>query len=128
MQAPFPTLTITHVYYRAFGSDDHFTVPDRIYGSGADRVQTIEEALEVVFRQCNHVDGTELISESHYRALRLRSMSVGDHVRIRGLHFDKTYICEPCGWRETNLSVALNARLPEPETSREAAEQERYGV
>jgi hypothetical protein len=112
MQAtPFPALVITHVYYRAFDCDSEFSVPNRIYGFGPERVQTIEEALEVVFRQCNHVDGTELISQPEYRALRLRSMSVGDQVHIRGLGFNRTYVCEGCGWRETKLSAAINARF-----------------
>lgn len=47
--------------------------------------------LERVFRETNHVDGTEWIANK-----KLRSMMIGDVVIID----DKYYLCEMVGWRE----------------------------
>lgn len=54
-----------------------------------------QEVLEHIFRQCNAVDGTEWISQPEQRALKLRSMSVGDLVV---LPTRRLYLCKPQGW------------------------------
>lgn len=97
----FPSLVITVVTYSAYEKDPiKFTVPNSIYGFGAERTQSTDEALEIVFRQLNHVDGKELISEPQYKGLR--SMSVGDTVRFSGPSgWVKTFVCEGSGWKET---------------------------
>jgi hypothetical protein len=52
--------------------------------------------LEVVFRQMNAVDGTELCCK-----LRVRSMSVGDvAVDAAGV----AHLCCSCGWAETSFA------------------------
>jgi hypothetical protein len=98
---PFPTLVITCVNYVAFGENRQVIVPHRIYGYGKDRVPTVLDALEVLFRQLNHVDGSELISEPEFKEdhPRLRSMSVGDRVTFRGPGgWLREFVCEGCGW------------------------------
>ena len=76
-----------NVTYKAFRSNDVFEFPSDLIPSGI----TLLDTLEVVFRQCNHVDGTEWISGK-----RLRSMSVDDEVTIDG----DTYICAGMGWQK----------------------------
>jgi hypothetical protein len=107
----FPNLVITNVRYlgNSFEGSRSFVVPHRIYGTGAERVATVEEALEVLFRQLNHVDGNELISEPDFCAAnpRLRSMSVGDTVTLRGPGgWRKDFVCEGCGWAEVSREEA----------------------
>ena len=74
-----------NVAYKAFRSNDTFEFPSDIIPSGT----TLLDALEVVFRECNHVDGSEWIAGK-----RLRSMSVEDEVTIDG----NTFICANMGW------------------------------
>lgn len=66
------------VQYRAFGSDIAFEFtanPNALLGVPVERV------LEWIFRECNHVDDSEWISQDPVaRKLGLRSMSVGDEV------------------------------------------------
>jgi hypothetical protein len=107
----FPNLVITNVRYLAgYGEAARsFVVPHRVYGTGADRPATFEEALEVLFRQLNVVDGNELISSPEFQAdnPRLRSMSVGDLVTFRapgGVR--KDYVCEGLGWKEISAEEA----------------------
>jgi hypothetical protein len=76
-----------NVAYKAFRSNDVFEFPSDLIPSGMD----VMNALEVVFRQCNHVDGTEWISGK-----RLRSMSVDDEVTVDGT----TYVCAGFGWEK----------------------------
>ena len=61
-------------------------IPNGVYKS--------EDLLEIIYRQCNHVDGTEWISNK-----KLRSMSCGDLVVIQ-FDDDQTVIwnCAGCGW------------------------------
>jgi hypothetical protein len=76
-----------NVAYKAFRSTDTFEFPSELIPSGTD----VLDALEVVFRQCNHVDGSEWISGK-----RLRSMSVDDEVTIDS----ETYVCAGFGWEK----------------------------
>ena len=65
--------------------------------------------MEVIFRQLNHVDGTELISQPEFRQGRnfLRSMSVGDVVTFRSIGgWRKDYVCEGIGWTEVSREDA----------------------
>lgn len=73
MNTLFPKLVITEIHYLGDSFEDSrwFNVPNRIYTHGGDRVQTVEDALEVVFRQLNAVDGNELISEPEFRQTTL---------------------------------------------------------
>lgn len=66
---------IVLVHYKAFGSNQMFNFncePDNSV-SLSDFCES--DLLEFIFRQCNHVDGTEWIANKN-----LRSMSVGDEV------------------------------------------------
>jgi hypothetical protein len=149
LEETFPDLVITNVTYCGYwnrdGQPKEFLVPHRVYGRGEDRAKTVGDALEILFRQLNHVDGSELISEEQFKGYR--SMSVGDEVRFRGLYkiddtvsrFDKTYRCEGMGWSEVTKAkeeasyrkaarASVEGDLPEPETSREADEMDRYGI
>jgi hypothetical protein len=76
-----------NVAYKAFRSTDVFEFPSDLIPNGMD----VMDALEVVFRQCNHVDGSEWISGK-----RLRSMSVDDEVTVDG----NTYVCAGFGWEK----------------------------
>jgi hypothetical protein len=102
----FPSLVITTVHYlrnSQYAGDQSVTciVPNRIYrpdGPDGERAADIETALELVFRQCNHVDGTELLSEPEYEGLR--SLSVGDVVSFRAIGWHRIFVCEGAGWTE----------------------------
>lgn len=59
-----------------------------------------EQCLDTIFRQCNHVDGTEWAAHC---GLKLRSLSCGDVVCVDGRYF----ICESFGWYEVPQEVAL---------------------
>jgi hypothetical protein len=76
-----------NVTYKAFRCNDAFEFPGDLIPDGMD----VMDALEVVFRQCNHVDGTEWISGSGRR-----SMCVDDEVTIDGT----TYVCAGFGWEK----------------------------
>lgn len=103
LMEPFPSLVLTTVQYAAFGDRRSFIIPSRIYGHGVERVATVEQALELLFRQLNHVDGTELISQPEFMEAypRLRSMCVDDIVTFRGpCGWQRTFVCEGMGWKE----------------------------
>jgi hypothetical protein len=107
----FPSLVITNVRYlsNSFEGSRSFVVPGKIYGSGPDRVTSFGDALEVLFRELNVVDGNELISDPEFRSLnpQLRSMSVGDVVTFRGPGgLRKDYVCEGMGWAEVTRDEA----------------------
>lgn len=75
------------VAYKAFRSTDVFNFPSELIPAGLE----VKDALEVVYRECNHVDGTEWIEGK-----KLRSMSVGDEVTVDGVK----YVCAGCGWEK----------------------------
>ena len=50
-------------------------------------------ALDEVFRQFNHVDGTEFVAK-----LPIRSFSVGDSVFFPDS--GNRFLCEPIGWKK----------------------------
>lgn len=58
---------------------------------GWDEYKTPTEILEYIFRQCNHVDGSEWIQNKG-----LRSFSVGDMVVLNG----QIWVCCGAGWKE----------------------------
>jgi hypothetical protein len=84
------------VHLLAFGSNTlfAFTGEDKLrQGVGlSDLAET--DLLEFVFRQCNHVDGSEWIE-----GRPLRSLSVGDVVIVirKGSEVSR-YRCDGCGW------------------------------
>lgn len=59
------------------------------------KMAELEDAqfLEVLFRELNHVDGTEWIADKP-----LRSLSVGDVVRLQDARGARTYHCDWVGW------------------------------
>jgi hypothetical protein len=124
---PFPGLVITTVEYLHTPEFEEkpvrYLLPNALYGHGEDRVKTCEDALEVIFRQCNHVDGTEWISQPEFRKdysefPNIRSFSVGDCVTFRGIGgFRKYYVCEGCGFAE--ISQDDNAWLVKHVTFRD---------
>ncbi len=67
----------------------------------AEDTMKVEPVLELIFRQCNCVDGTEWISTQ--KELKLRSMSVGDMVLLKynGFHSMVTqlWVCCMTGWK-----------------------------
>lgn len=60
---------------------------------GVDAVTAPDAILGIVWRQFNHVDGSEYVAE-----LGVRSMMVGDDVEIDGV----AYRCLPCGWQRVD--------------------------
>lgn len=110
---PLPGLLITNVEYLQSEYDPEqvrYLLPNSLFGIGENRIKTVEEALEIIFRQCNHVDGSELISSEAFRASypgSIRSLSVGDVVSFRGIGgFRKIYVCEGTGWAEITSKEA----------------------
>lgn len=91
------------VHYNAFDSNQVFEFPVEL---GCDTMRAREEDLEVIFRQCNVVDGTEwIVAESRRRIARkekgLRSMSVGDVVTfVLNDGSWESYMCAGCGWEK----------------------------
>lgn len=68
---------------------------------------TVEDLLEVLFRQLNRVDGSELISRNPDRFRGVHSLSSGDFVEIRAPgHFVARFVCESVGWRPITLTDA----------------------
>ena len=103
-----------------------FLVPNEVYGYDQERTQSVEGALELLFRELNHVDRTELISAlPDYKSLR--SMCVEDEVLFRGPGgWRRQYRCEPMGW--SLLSGSNGLQNMQPETLHEQEEADRYGV
>jgi hypothetical protein len=65
--------------------------------------------LETVFRQFNHVDGTE-----HIAKLSVRSMCVGDIVAFMEEQGRK-FICDSIGWKQVSkefVDAYLEAKIP----------------
>jgi len=96
-------MTSVFVDYKAFGSNLSFVFTGENFLSHNQRFDNLtdEEVLEFVFRQCNHVDGDEWISQNEQaRSMRLRSMSVGDIVSIARDRSLTRYTCEPIGWKK----------------------------
>jgi hypothetical protein len=62
--------------------------------------------LDLIFMQCNHVDGNEWIAGK-----KLRSMSVCDMILVEiDVESKILYVCCGCGWKEINQLV----KTPEP--------------
>jgi hypothetical protein len=108
----FPALVITVVNYLASDADvrsiwprpnPSYCVPHRVYRlEDGTRVTDVQAALEIVFRQCNHVDGSELISGPEYEGYR--SLSVGDVVTFCGPGgWLRVFVCEGLGWTEITV-------------------------
>lgn len=67
-----------------------------------------QEILETVFRQFNHVDGSE-----HIAKLPIRSMCIGDIVAF--MDGGRKFICEPMGWKQVSdefVKAYLEAKIP----------------
>lgn len=76
------------------------------YVPAVEETASAQEILEVVFRQFNHVDGSE-----HIAKLSIRSMCIGDIVSFVEGHF----ICEPMGWTQVSdefMKAYLDAKIP----------------
>jgi hypothetical protein len=100
MNQPFPSLVICKVNYirwDALEAIPEIDFSNFLFGTGDKRVATYEEALEIVFRQMNRVDGTEYISRAN---LKVPSLSVGDTVSIRSSQGRRYFVCEGTGWAE----------------------------
>lgn len=75
------------IHYLAFYSNEaSFEFPAELV-----KGLNIKDALEVIYRQCNHVDGTEWIADKPFR-----SFSCGDEIQIGNRRFR----CLPAGWDE----------------------------
>ncbi len=81
------------VHYLAFGSDTLFQFTGEPKNSVGLEDFAEVDLLEFIFRECNHVDGSEWID-----ARPLRSMSVGDVVIVARAGNVQRYRCEGCGW------------------------------
>ena len=82
------------VHYRAFDDDQMFVF------TGTNDKSLLPESdvdflLDSVFRECNHVDGTEWIAGKH-----LRSLSVDDEVIIINDGEISRYRCARIGWEK----------------------------
>jgi hypothetical protein len=98
LSKPFPALVITNVLFVSINKQ--LFIPNSIYGYRGGRTDTVLAALEVLFRQLNHVDGNELISQSGYEGYP--SFSVGDRVSFRGPGgWHRTFLCDGLGWSLT---------------------------
>jgi hypothetical protein len=83
------------VHYRAFGDDKMFVF------TGCDQAGMLTmisgnsdgSILDIIYRECNHVDGTEWIARKP-----LRSLSVGDEVIIIDRDLITRYRCAMVGW------------------------------
>jgi hypothetical protein len=114
LSAPFPAIAIINVEYLHTPGFEPKPVKINLLPSdiwGDQRPENFEQALEVIFRQLNVVDGTELISQPRFRAdmrmsgyPRVRSMSVGDTVTIRFPGNRATFVCEGCGWKQLHAN------------------------
>jgi hypothetical protein len=108
MNQLFPSLVICKVNYirwdasgEAIPSIDFPSLLFGNFGNNGKRAETYLEALEVVFRQMNRVDGTEYISRAN---LGVPSLSVGDTVSFRFRGGRRHFVCEGCGWAEISES------------------------
>ena len=54
-----------------------------------------KKALEIIYREFNHVDGSEHIATLG----QVRSMSVGDIVYFPNSNERSWYFCDGCGWK-----------------------------
>jgi hypothetical protein len=90
------------VHYIAFDSNQVFEYNGGVGGAGLSR----ENLLEVIWRQCNVVDGTEWIVGESKRRIKtgqkgLRSMSVGDIVTfVSDSGSWESYLCAGMGWEK----------------------------
>jgi hypothetical protein len=100
------------IHYNAFPSDGNpvFEFPSELV-AGA----TVDEALEIIFRQCNVVDGTEWITSENKRRISrkekgLRSMCVDDVVVFWHDNGDwEAHRCAGCGWKLIGSNISLVA-------------------
>lgn len=91
------------VHYLAFNSNQSFEFPSSLVGSSA----SFESVLEIIFRACNVVDGTEWIVQESKKRIQsggkgLRSMSVGDMITFVDEGKWVSYMCEGIGWKKLN--------------------------
>ena len=103
----FPSFAVATVKYLHRFDPTYEPTPRQIrlsnsfFTRGDERCINFEEALELIFRQLNHVDGSELISQEGYEGYR--SMSVGDVVNFVGIGgVRRWFVCEGLGWAEIN--------------------------
>lgn len=84
-------------YELLYGIVVRYELPDALFEDTAGL--EVHMILDHIFRQCNHVDGTEWISTSGIKA---RSLSCGDVVEFDGRFF----LCESIGWGEISKETA----------------------
>jgi hypothetical protein len=97
---PAPLIRTILVHYRAFNSDSVFVYsgPIPMTAPTHDK-QTRIKVLETIFRECNHVDGTEWIEGRGLRSMSAELSGKGDQVIF--LFTDGTierWECKPLGW------------------------------
>jgi len=74
----------------------------KVFREVADGEAGLDEILDGVFRRWNVVDGTEKPA-----SLGVRSMSVGDIVKVGEGEGEMFLFCDPVGWKEIPRALAL---------------------
>src|SRR4029077_19515928 len=102
MNDAFPDLVTTTVRYIRWDAAEAIPAvrfPGHLFrDQEGNRVASYLDALEVVFRQMNRVDGKEFISRKN---LKVPSLSVGDTVSFDSITMGvRHFVCEGCGWAE----------------------------
>jgi hypothetical protein len=95
-------LFLTIVHYPDSGRRFIFPVPRVIKARRIATEETYGHALEHIFREMNHVDGTEWIGSEEFerRYTGARSMSVGDVVEFKTAVGSRRFRVESEGWSE----------------------------
>lgn len=83
------------VKYVAFNSNDVFECTSKKALDALNNGVSHMDVLEVVFRECNYVDGSEWIADK-----KLRSMCVDDVVTLIENGAANSYVCAGIGWEK----------------------------
>jgi hypothetical protein len=78
------------IHLKAFGSNQMF-----VYDGPTLPLSGEQDKLEVIFRECNHVDGNEWIAGKPYR-----SLSCGDDIIFLDGNTVERFHCAPIGWNK----------------------------
>jgi hypothetical protein len=103
-------MKVTIIYPGRFEEPEVFDFPINSYSDMNNLAEVIDK-LNYIYRQTNHVDGTEWI-----HGKKLRSMLVGDMVLIESYQNETVgftkhlYVCTAVGWQEISNLV----KTPEP--------------
>lgn len=98
--------TLVIIRYLAFGTNRVFSCDAPKVIQSIQNGGSTESVLELIFRECNHVDRTEWVTNKS-----LRSMSVGDEVIIFNGEQMRRFSCEVIGWKEILSTEETSVRI-----------------